>query len=64
MTKTKKRKVIIKMENQNNGKATAALILGILSIVLIWVPIINLILGIIALILGIKGLKKSKEQQE
>ena len=42
------------------GNAIVGMILGILSVVLCWVPVIGLVLGIIALILSIKGLKNSK----
>ncbi|MBO5349816.1 MAG: hypothetical protein J6A89_08385 [Clostridia bacterium] len=49
--------------NQNsndNTSATVSMVLGIISVVLCWVPIIGLILAIIALVLAVKGLKKSK----
>ena len=48
------------MEGQKNTNAVAGLVLGIISIVLIWIPIINLLslpLGIIGLILSVKGRK-------
>ncbi len=49
-------------ENKNitDTNAIVGMILGILSVVLCWVPVIGLVLGIIALILSIKGLKNSK----
>ncbi|RSL34056.1 DUF4190 domain-containing protein [Salibacterium salarium] len=42
----------------SNGKATAAVILGILSIVTIVITGLGIILGVIGLILGIIGLKE------
>jgi heme/copper-type cytochrome/quinol oxidase subunit 2 len=36
----------------NNGKATAALVLGIISLLGICVPIVGIILGIIAIVLA------------
>ncbi|MCF7872524.1 DUF4190 domain-containing protein [Candidatus Woesearchaeota archaeon] len=47
--------------NKNNGLAITGLVLGIIGIILIWVPILNLILGIAALVFGIIGLKKSNQ---
>ncbi|BCB04201.1 DUF4190 domain-containing protein [Bacillus sp. KH172YL63] len=47
-----------------NGKATAAMILGILSIVSIIIPIASLILGVTGLILGILGRKEIKRFQQ
>lgn len=49
-------------ENKNitDTNAIVGMILGILSVILCWVPVIGLVLGIIALILSIKGLKNSK----
>lgn len=42
---------------QENGAATAALVVGIIGFLLCWVPVIDLILGIIAIVLGSKGQK-------
>lgn len=47
-------------ENITDTNAIVGMILGILSVILCWVPVIGLGLGIIALILSIKGLKNSK----
>ena len=47
-------------ENITDTNAIVGMILGILSVILCWVPVIGLVLGIIALILSIKGLKNSK----
>lgn len=43
--------------SQENGAATAALVIGIIGFLLCWVPVIDLILGIIAIVLGSKGQK-------
>lgn len=40
------------------GKSIASLVLGILSILVCWLPYVGLILGIIGVILGFLGLKK------
>ncbi len=49
--------------NQNNSGensgAIVSMILGILSVVLCWVPIIGLALGIVGLILSVNGMKKA-----
>ena len=47
-------------ENITDTNAIVGMILGILSVILCWVPVIGLVLGIIALISSIKGLKNSK----
>ena len=41
-------------ENITDTNAIVGMILGILSVILCWVPVIGLVLGIIALILSIK----------
>ena len=46
--------------SNNNTSAIVGMILGIVSIVLCWIPLIGLVLAIVGLILGVKGLKKSK----
>lgn len=50
----------MEVENNNvkNGKATASLVLGIISIVASLIPFAGGILGIIGLILGIIGLRE------
>lgn len=48
------------MNEQKNGNAVAGLVLGILSVVLIWLPIFSLLSlpsGIVGLILSVKGRK-------
>lgn len=47
-------------QNENNNIALISMILGILSVVLCWIPIVGLVLGIIALVLSIKGLNQAK----
>ena len=47
-------------ENITDTNAIVGMILGILSVILCWVPVIGLVLGIVALILSIKGLKNSR----
>jgi serine/threonine protein kinase len=42
-----------------SGASTAALILGIIGLILFWFPVINLILGILAIALGSRGQKDS-----
>lgn len=49
--------------NQNlndNTTAIVSMVLGIISVILCWVPIIGLVLGIVSLIFATKGLKKSR----
>lgn len=50
-------------QNQNNtvsnGIAIAGMVLGIISIVLCWIPFVPVVLGIVGLILGVKGMRKS-----
>lgn len=51
------------MENQTNGKAVASLILGILSLIFIFIPQvawIGIILGIVGLVLGITANKEQR----
>lgn len=48
----------VENNNVNNGKATASLVLGIISIVASLIPIAGGILGVIGLILGIIGLRE------
>lgn len=50
------------MQNPGKGMSVAGLVLGIISLVLFWVPLFNtlaLILGIVGIILSAKGKKKS-----
>lgn len=44
--------------NQSNGKATAALVLGIVSLLGICVPILGIILGIIAIVMAVMAKKE------
>lgn len=49
--------------NQNSNDNTTAIVsmvLGIISVILCWVPIIGLALGIVSLVFATKGLKKSR----
>lgn len=49
--------------NQNpndNTTAIVSMVLGIISVILCWVPIIGLALGIVSLVFATKGLKKSR----
>lgn len=48
--------------NQSNGKATAALVLGIVSLLGICVPILGIILGIIAIVMA--GMAKKEGYTE
>ena len=55
---------MVPMQPRSNGMAVASLILGILSLILCWIPGVNfvaIILAIVAIILGILGMKKAKE---
>jgi len=45
---------------EGNGLAVAALVLGILSIVLFWFPFVNWILALLAIIFGAIGMAKGK----
>ncbi|SJN33316.1 hypothetical protein FM119_08355 [Mycetocola reblochoni REB411] len=45
-------------QGQGNGLAITALVLGILSVVLCWFPLLAAPLGIVALVLGIVALRK------
>lgn len=47
-------------ENITDTNAIVGMILGILSVILCWVPVIGLALGITALVLSVKGLKNSR----
>lgn len=47
-------------ENITDTSAIVGMILGILSVILCWVPVIGLALGITALVLSVKGLKNSR----
>jgi hypothetical protein len=49
-----------KQEPQSHGKAIAALVLGIMGVLLFWVPLIGLILGILALTFGIIGVNQKQ----
>ncbi|WP_303129821.1 DUF4190 domain-containing protein [uncultured Ruminococcus sp.] len=47
-----------KKKEQKNGKATAALVLGIISLIGICIPIAGIICGIIAIILAVMAKKE------
>ena len=40
---------------KRNGLGTTALVLGISSLVLFWVPVLGLVLGLVAVVLGVLG---------
>ena len=42
-------------QTQSSGSGVGAMVCGIISLVLCWVPIVGLVLGIVATILGGKG---------
>ncbi|MGI8759325.1 MAG: DUF4190 domain-containing protein [Acidimicrobiales bacterium] len=44
----------------SNGMGTGAMVVGIVALLLSWIPFLGLILAIVALVLGIIGLKKVK----
>jgi len=44
------------ISTKNNGMCVASLVLGILALVLCWIPIIGLILALLAVILGGAGI--------
>lgn len=50
---------IVENKVNNTGSETAALVLGIISLILFFIPVIGLILGIISLILGSNYKKKT-----
>ncbi|MEU2896377.1 DUF4190 domain-containing protein [Streptomyces sp. NPDC001273] len=45
---------------RNNGLAVAALILGVLAVVLFWTVVGGVVLGILALIFGIIGARRAR----
>lgn len=48
---------------QSNGVAIAALVCGILALVLSWIPVINLlavVLGIAAIVTGVMGIRRAR----
>lgn len=47
-----------------NGSAAAAITLGLIAVVLAWVPllvVVGIVLGVLALVFGIRGLRRSRE---
>lgn len=50
--------------NITNGKATASLVLGILSIVFLIIPLLGIILGVVGIVLGIIGLQEAKRLEQ
>lgn len=48
-------------QSMTNGYATAALVLGILSLLLFWTFGIGIVLGILAVVFGILGRNRAKE---
>lgn len=49
--------------NASNGTAVAAMILGILSLVVFWIPFIPFVFGVLGLVFGIKGLNAADLNQ-
>lgn len=43
-----------------NGAGVAALVLGVVAILLCWIPVLNVILGILAIIFGIVGWRRGR----
>ncbi len=55
------------MENKTNGKAIAALVLGILAIVSIftgWGAILGLVFGIVGIVLAVKAKKEMADDEK
>lgn len=46
-------------QQPGNGTAVAGMVLGIISLVLFWVPILNIILGGLGIIFGVSGMKRA-----
>ena len=46
------------MGNKDNGKGVASLVLGIISIVFCWVPLLALVGGIVGIVLSVKQRKE------
>lgn len=49
-------------QSQSNGVAVAALVCGILALVLSWIPVINVlsvILGVVAIVTGVMGIRRA-----
>jgi hypothetical protein len=42
-----------------NGIGIAAMVVGIVALVLFWIPFLGLVLGIVAVVLGIVGIRKA-----
>jgi len=48
-------------EQRSSGSSIAALVCGIISIILCWVPIVGLVLGIIGCSMGGKGIREAND---
>lgn len=46
-----------------NGMGIAALVFGILALLLVWLPIVGLVLGLLAIIFGVIGRGRVRKQQ-
>ena len=46
-------------QQQGNGMAVAAMVLGIIALVLFWVPVLNWILGLLGIVFGAVGMSKA-----
>jgi|SRR5699024_4257638 len=54
---TNTEQVVIVKQTENNGMAIAALILGIFSVFLAWIPLIPYVTAILAIVFGFLGMK-------
>lgn len=48
----------------SNGSAVAALVLGILSLVLFWMCGLGVVLGVLAVVLGVVGLQRANKEPD
>ncbi len=48
---------------KRNGFGTAALVLGILSLVLCWVPVVGLVIGVLAIVFAVLGRKRAGRRE-
>ena len=50
-------------QRASNGAGTAALAVGIIALLVSWIPFLGLILALVALVLGVVGLRKASRGQ-
>lgn len=48
---------------KNSGMAIASLVLGICSVILFWVPVLDIILSVLAVVLGFVSLNEIKKKK-